>query len=185
MRRRNMAVAIMALVALAIATRVLADGTIRLIIDGQPLKPNIAIRIEDGGVVAPVRHVAEALGAEVEWDAQNRAVSIHSRRPSLAEQRIGLLEEALSPVNPRDAVEKWAKGVMARNGGALQYAVLSPELREANLSLYEGLRWVTGTSSPGSSLLRLWVNARSPGGRHGNTRWCLTPPHLQGLQARA
>jgi len=53
----------------------------------------------------------------------------------------------LSPVNPRDAVEKWAKGVMARNG-ALQYAVLSPELREANLSLYEGLRWVTGTSSP-------------------------------------
>jgi len=77
-----------------------------------------------------VRHVAEALGAKVEWDAQNRAVSIHSHRPSLAEQRIGLLEEALSPATPRDAVEKWAKGVMARNG-ALQYAVLSPELREA------------------------------------------------------
>ena len=147
MRRRNMAVAILALVALAVATRVLADGTIRLIIDGRPLKPDIAIRIEDGRVVAPVRHVAEALGAKVEWDAQNRAVSIHSHRPSLAEQRIGLLEEALSPATPRDAVEKWAKGVMARNG-ALQYAVLSPELREANLSLYEGARWVSGTSSP-------------------------------------
>ena len=148
MRRRNMAVAILALVALAVATRVLADGTIRLIIDGRLLKPDIAIRIEDGRVVAPVRHVAEAFGAEVEWDAQNRVVSIHSHRPSLADQqRIRLLEEALSPATPRDAVEKWAKGVMARNG-ALQYAMLSPELREANPSWYEDLRWITRTSSP-------------------------------------
>jgi len=36
---------------------------------------------------------------------------------------------------------------MARNG-ALQYAVISPELREINLPLYEDFRWVTGTSSP-------------------------------------
>jgi hypothetical protein len=44
-------------------------------------------------------------------------------------------------------VEKWAKGLKDRNG-ALQYAVLSPELKEQNLYSYESCRWVTGTSSP-------------------------------------
>lgn len=147
MKRRNMAAAIVALVALTVAAGVLADGAISLMIDGRLLGPDTVVRIEDGRVVAPVRPVAEALGAEVEWDERNRSVNIRSSQTLLLEQRIRLLEEVLSPATPRDAVEKWAEGVMARNG-ALQYAVISPELREINLPLYEDFRWVTGTSSP-------------------------------------
>ena len=51
---------------------------------------------------------------------------------------------ALAPEEP-GSVNSWAKGVKTRNG-ALQYAVMSPEL-ERNITMsFQG--WSTGVSSP-------------------------------------
>lgn len=50
------------------------------------------------------------------------------------QRQIKLLQEAAAPATPREAVEQWAKGLRERNG-ALQYAVLSPELKEQSLAM--------------------------------------------------
>lgn len=66
------------------------------------------------------------------------------------QRQVELLQEAFASQSPKEAADKWASGVKARNG-ALQFAVLSSELKEKQLGKYEEMMWVTGTSSP-------WVN---------------------------
>jgi len=61
--------------------------------------------------------------------------------------RIQLLESALEPKGPHAAAEMWAEAVKTRNG-ALQYAIMSPELKKEYYSFFVGLGWVTGVSSP-------------------------------------
>jgi hypothetical protein len=61
--------------------------------------------------------------------------------------RILLLERALEPKEPYAAVKSWAEGVKTRNG-ALQYAVMSADLKSKYYSEFVGLGWVTGVSSP-------------------------------------
>lgn len=63
------------------------------------------------------------------------------------QRQVSLFREALAPKFPKEAVETWARGVKARNG-AIQFAVLSVELREKQQVKFEALNWVTGTSSP-------------------------------------
>lgn len=55
-----------------------------------------------------------------------RRLGICGPKTSSLERHIRLLEEAISPSTPREAVEKWAE---TRNW-ALQYAVIYPELGE-------------------------------------------------------
>jgi len=61
--------------------------------------------------------------------------------------RITLLERALEPKAPYAALNAWAEGVKTRNG-ALQYAVMSPKLKDLNYDGFVELGWVTGVSSP-------------------------------------
>jgi hypothetical protein len=63
------------------------------------------------------------------------------------QQQVSLLEGALTPITAQDAVQNWARGVKTRNG-ALQFAVLSPQLRQQLKSKYQNLNWVTGVSNP-------------------------------------
>ncbi len=63
------------------------------------------------------------------------------------QERILLLERALEPKDPYAAVRTWAEGVKTRNG-ALQYAVMSQKLKDEYYSVFAGLGWVTGVSSP-------------------------------------
>lgn len=65
----------------------------------------------------------------------------------IEKSRIRLLELALEPKEPYAAAKTWAEGVKARNG-ALQYAVMSPNLKSEYYSEFAGLGWVTGVSSP-------------------------------------
>jgi hypothetical protein len=95
----------------------------------------------------PVRWVAEALGADVRWDEENKIVWVNTPQLDKLQRQVALLEEAVAANTPREAVETWAKGIKERNG-ALQYAILSPELREQKRDFYESCRWVTGVSSP-------------------------------------
>jgi len=67
----------------------------------------------------------------------------------ILEQQVARLEEAIAPQSPLAAVKAWADGMKSRNG-ALQFAVLSNELRQklkANF-VTPTATWVTGASSP-------------------------------------
>lgn len=124
---------------------------VRILIGGKEvLQPDDAF-IVDGRTVAPIRPVAEALGAEVQWDGETRTVSILKDQITDEkwnyDMRVSLLEKALSPGGPEEAIVKWAEGVQTRNG-ALEFAVMSPELREQKLEHFKSCGWVTGTSSP-------------------------------------
>ncbi|MFT9849721.1 DL-endopeptidase inhibitor IseA family protein [Aneurinibacillus sp. REN35] len=66
-------------------------------------------------------------------------------------KRLAYLESILAPAVPEKAADIWAKGLKLRNG-ALQYAVLSPQLKKSRLSEFEKQNWITGVSSP-------WIEA--------------------------
>lgn len=124
---------------------------VRIFIGGKEvLQPDDAYLV-DGRTVAPVRPIAEALGGEVQWDGETRTVNIIKEQFQDEkwnyEMRVSLLEKALSPGSREEAVVKWAEGVKTRNG-ALEFAVMSPELRQEKLDYFKSCGWVTGTSSP-------------------------------------
>ncbi|KPD09275.1 hypothetical protein AM501_05190 [Aneurinibacillus migulanus] len=63
------------------------------------------------------------------------------------EKQIRTIEEALIPATPEEALKLWGRGEQTRSG-ALQYAALSPELREKAMEQVKDRGWVTGGSSP-------------------------------------
>lgn len=82
-------------------------------------------------------------------DHQDNAAFLEEKaKASNLKFRVKLLEEALAPKTPEQAVQRWAEGVKTRNG-ALQFAMFSPEVKEKELSSFEKLGgWITGQSSP-------------------------------------
>jgi len=67
------------LVGLMLATAswaVAAERPIKLIVNGKEVKTDVPPQIINGRTMVPVRFVAEALGADVEWDDANRAVVV-------------------------------------------------------------------------------------------------------------
>lgn len=147
MKKKWSVVAVTFVLLLALTTVAFADKPIELVVNGWVVNTDVAPQLVDGRVMVPVRWVAEALGAKVNWNEATRSVSIN--KPDLAslQSQVNLLQKALAPTTPREAIEKWATGVKERNG-ALQYTMLSPKLKEQRLYSYESCRWVTGTSSP-------------------------------------
>ncbi|MEF3306077.1 stalk domain-containing protein [Paenibacillus sp. GYB003] len=124
-----------------------ADG-IRVWVNGRLLEsPEAAPRLENGKVIAPVREMAESLGAKVEWDGERGAVRVTAPESESLQRQIRLLQSALAAKTPEAAVDTWAKAVQTRNG-ALQYAMLSERQRELQRESLEADGWVTGTSSP-------------------------------------
>lgn len=53
-----------------------AAGPIKLIVNGQEIKTDAPPQLINGRMMVPIRWVAQALGADVKWDAQNNAVII-------------------------------------------------------------------------------------------------------------
>lgn len=82
-------------------------------------------------------------------DLQNNADFLEEKaKANSLESRMQLLEKALAPKTPDEAVQKWAEGVKTRNG-ALQFAMFSPEVKEKEMSSFAKLGgWITGQSSP-------------------------------------
>lgn len=62
-----------------------ANSGIRIIVDGQELVPDVPPVMVDGRVMVPLRAVADALGADVEWNSASQVVSISSRSGKGAE----------------------------------------------------------------------------------------------------
>ncbi|MGB6977268.1 MAG: hypothetical protein WBE18_07440 [Gammaproteobacteria bacterium] len=62
-------------------------------------------------------------------------------------QRVHMLEMAFYPTQPDTVAKFYAKAVMDHNG-ALQYMVLSPDLRQSVQLFLQGKGWVTGIPGP-------------------------------------
>lgn len=53
-----------------------ADNPIKLFVNGQEIKPDVPPQLINGRTMVPIRWVAEALGADVQWDAKNQQVKV-------------------------------------------------------------------------------------------------------------
>lgn len=60
---------------------------------------------------------------------------------------IETLEKIIKPVTAEEAIALWIRGQQMRSG-ALQYIILSPQLKKEAMSKIESQGWVTGGSSP-------------------------------------
>ncbi len=147
MKKRLLVVTGAVVLLVALSTAVFADAPIKLIVNGRVVETDVNPQLTGDRVFVPVRWVAEALGAKVDWQGQTRSVLIDVPDPASLQNQVKQLEAAVAPAGPLEAAETWARGVKSRNG-ALQYAVLSPELKEQKRAELEGMNWVTGTSSP-------------------------------------
>lgn len=62
-----------------IVSGALASDPVKLFVNGKEIKPDVGPRLIDGRVLVPVRWVAEALGADVEWDQGSKSVIISTK----------------------------------------------------------------------------------------------------------
>lgn len=163
---------------------------VRVWVNGRPLSsPEASPHMENGKAMAPVRELAEMLGATVRWDGAARSVEVTSPGADSTQRQIELLQRAVAAKKPEEAVETWAKGVQSRNG-ALQYAMLSERLKELQRKSMEAAGWVTGTSSPwlerykiseaqlngdGSRTFRVQFDYRSSTDANEPERWSAIP----------
>ena len=150
MRTRKIIIIIAIFALLSFASVTFADPVIKLVLNGQELKTDVAPIPADGRVMVPFRVISEALGAKIDWDGKTNSVIIDSTELEARKLQITKLEEAVKTLLPKDhlgIVKTWAEGVKIRNG-ALQYVVMSPELQKEMYDYFVSLGWVTGTSSP-------------------------------------
>ncbi len=131
----------------SLAAAAMADNPVRLVVDGKEINADVPPQIINGRTIVPVRWIADAFGATVEWNQDTQTVLITDKERQNLKRRVDLLESALVPKTPEEAAAAWASGVKTRNG-AQQYAVMSPDLQKKMLSDFESMYWVTGTSSP-------------------------------------
>lgn len=68
-----------------------AASPIKLVVNGKEITPDMPPQLMNGRVIAPVRWVAEALGASVEWDNENQQVNI-TQPPDVWPGKSGLTE---------------------------------------------------------------------------------------------
>jgi hypothetical protein len=75
--RKRFVVALVVLVAvLSFAMGTQAAQTVKIFVNGQQLTPDVPAQIIEGRTMVPIRFVAEALGANVSWDANTNSVII-------------------------------------------------------------------------------------------------------------
>ncbi|MPM81669.1 hypothetical protein SDC9_128726 [bioreactor metagenome] len=147
MKNRKIIMIIATAAVVSLTSLTFADPVIKLVLNGQELKTDVAPMPADNRVMVPMRVISEALGANIDWDAKTNSVIIDSTELEAQKMRINLLEQALEPKTQLDAINSYAEAVKMRNG-AWQYAIMSPELKKENYEGFVSFNWVTGTSSP-------------------------------------
>lgn len=106
------------------------------------LKP----KLEEGVTMVAARPLAEALGAKITWDKSTNTVWINSPNVHSLQTQVNLLQKALAPTSPKEAAQRYAEGLKTRNG-ALQFAIMSPQLQEKRRESFEAFLWGEGSSS--------------------------------------
>lgn len=77
MKKKWLVVIGVAILVSIFATAAFADNSIKLFVNGQEIKTDVPPQIINGRTMVPVRWIAEALGADIQWDGQNNAVKIN------------------------------------------------------------------------------------------------------------
>jgi hypothetical protein len=97
----------------------------------------------------PMDWLEYLFNAKVNYDRNTDILSIQTPDLDKIKSEIALIENTLIPASADEAIKLWGRGEQARNG-ALQYAALSPQLRqEADKNYHVRYPyWVTGVSSP-------------------------------------
>lgn len=56
-----------------------ARGTIKIVVNGEPIKTDAVPQISNDRVMVPISFISKALGSHVSWDQKNQTVSITSK----------------------------------------------------------------------------------------------------------
>lgn len=144
MKRKLFTALLTGVMVISLTTAAFAGASIKMFYNGREIQSNASPININGRVYAPVRALAEAMGANVAWDKDSSQVQITGNDQSMQIMR---LESALSPRDNLDAVNSWAEAVQNRNG-AWQYALMTPDLKKANYDNFTSMNWCTGVSSP-------------------------------------
>ncbi len=101
----------------------------------------------NGHFYVPMDWLVYLFLANVNYSQATNQLSIQVSDLKEVEQHLAIIEDALMPATPQEAMQLWGRGEQIRNG-ALQYAVLSPELRRQAAKRVHEAGWTTGYSSP-------------------------------------
>ena len=89
MRKKWLVLTGAVILTVALATVAFAAGPIKLIVNGQEIKPDVPPQIINGRTMVSIRWVAEALGADVQWDSKKQQVKV-SQPPDAWQGNSGL-----------------------------------------------------------------------------------------------
>lgn len=98
-------------------------------------------------VFLPMDWLEELFYADVDYNEAANRLSIKARDQQETERQIAAIEGSLIPATPEEAIKLWGRGEQTRSG-ALQYAALSPAMRQQAYKRILESGWVTGFSSP-------------------------------------
>jgi hypothetical protein len=87
---------------MATTTIALADTPIKLIVNGDEIYSDVPPQIIDGRAMVPLRVIADALSAKVEWDEYNNAIYITTQSPQT--QSTAPINTGLELVGPPQVV---------------------------------------------------------------------------------
>lgn len=104
-------------------------------------------KVINGTLFVDYRWLNALFLAEVQYNKAANILEVTYMNSKTLQNRIAQIEQAITPMTPEEALALWIRGQQARSG-ALQYAVLSPELKEKALITIKQQGWVTGGSSP-------------------------------------
>ncbi|NOU93040.1 hypothetical protein GC093_07305 [Paenibacillus sp. LMG 31456] len=103
------------------------------------------LKMDEGTAMVSLRSLVEQLRGKVTY--KDNSIYVTMPESSNLSMQVRSLENALEAESPEEAVRTWIRGVQKRSG-AIQYAVLSPDLRQKTKQEFEDHFWVTGVSSP-------------------------------------
>ncbi|SFL31500.1 hypothetical protein SAMN03159341_10533 [Paenibacillus sp. 1_12] len=103
------------------------------------------LNMDEGTAMVSLRSIVEQFRGKVTY--KDNIIYVTMPESSNLSMQVNSLENALEAEFPEEAVQTWIRGVQKRSG-AMQYAVLSPDLRQETKQKFEDNFWVTGGSSP-------------------------------------
>ncbi|NIK75500.1 hypothetical protein FHS15_000600 [Paenibacillus castaneae] len=125
---------------------VLASPGLRIYIDNSEFAGSaFKLKMDNGTAMVSLRSIVEQFRGKLIYKDNSIYVTMPEAAHLSNQNRS--LENALRAESPEEAVQTWIRGVQKRSG-ALQYAVLSPTLRQKTVDEFEENFWVTGGSSP-------------------------------------
>lgn len=104
-------------------------------------------KIVNGTLFVDHRWLNTLFLADTKYDPKTNTLVVTYMTQEELKDNIRKVEKLVAPTEPEEALALWIKGQQARSGG-LQYAALSPELKEKAMTVVKNQGWVTGGSSP-------------------------------------